>query len=211
VECPAGKTSTGSHDASGGNTACEATLCSVNERVSGNECVACTVGKANPAGNDASGSDTTCQFDLGLRVQLRPGSRYDHETCQCADLTVEQTEELIDTIGTTHKYVLIGPFGDGRKYQYQYEDLETCTEASAYIAVTSGSCSGITSLALCSNAACKLGFADFTAVSDNRNGASNYPPYCYIDPLAPPSYLKFNDGTNTGTCSDDHKCACKAQ
>ena len=22
--------------------------------------------------------------------------------------------------------------------------------------------------------------------------------------------LKHNDGTNTGTCSDDHKCACKA-
>ena len=134
-------------------------------------------------------------FPNGFRVQLIPGSRYDHETCACAALE----EDVVPGAG----YYTI-TFEDDRRYQYEWKDLVVCTEASAYIEVTSGSCLGITSAHDCENAACKLGFADFTTISDNQNGA---PPYCYMDS----GFLKFNDNTNTGTCSDDHKCACKAQ
>ena len=37
-----------------------ATICSADERVSGNACVACSAGTINAAGDDASGADTTC-------------------------------------------------------------------------------------------------------------------------------------------------------
>jgi len=254
VECPAGKTSTGSHDASGGDTTCETTMCGENEKVVNHVCVECPAGKTSTGNHDASGNDTTCEaascnvtppangamgdcpatlasgstcqpvcnwnyvvngssscnmgtltpafceegIPIHTRVQLVPGSRYDHETCACANVTT--------TIFNDDDYYPL-TFEDGLSYEYEYEDLEPCTEASAYIEVTSGSCSGIMSLNECSNAACKLGFSDMTAVPDDRNGATDYPQYCYMEG----AFLKFNNGTNTGTCSDDHKCACKAQ
>jgi len=208
VACPAGKTnSPGGDDASGSDTTCQATLCGVHEKVSGHECVACPAGKANsPGGDDASGSDTTCQaaFLTGDRVQLIPGSRYDHETCACAELKLDIFEFLPKD---SAPWNLI-EFEDGRNYKYQYQDLQFCVEDSAYIEVTSGSCTHVTSRHVCSNAACKLGFADFTAVDDELTGSSDHPPYCYMDTVN--GVLKFNGGTNTGTCSDDHKCACEA-
>merc|ERR1719162_2025859 len=89
VECPGGKTSTGSHDASGGNTACEATNCGANEKVVNHVCAECPAGKTTNCSHDASGGNTTCEtsaFPNRYRVQIIPGSRYDHETCACASL-----------------------------------------------------------------------------------------------------------------------------
>ncbi len=60
VACPSGKTSTGNHDASGGDTTCDATTCGVNEKVSGHTCEACPSGRTSTGNHDASAGDTTC-------------------------------------------------------------------------------------------------------------------------------------------------------
>ena len=59
-------------------------------------------------------------FANGSRVQLIPGSRYDHETCACATLKVK----VVQNDG----YYLI-KFDDDRSYQYEWKDLVVCTEA----------------------------------------------------------------------------------
>jgi len=60
TECPAGKTSTGSHDRTGTDTECDATECGPNENVVSNECTACAPGKTSTGYHDASGADTEC-------------------------------------------------------------------------------------------------------------------------------------------------------
>merc|ERR1719181_1577703 len=60
MTCPAGKTSTGSHDASGKDTTCDATYCDTNEKVVNHVCTACPAGKTSTGKHDASGKDTTC-------------------------------------------------------------------------------------------------------------------------------------------------------
>jgi hypothetical protein len=47
-------------DASADPITCEATLCTVNQKVSSNACVACPAGKTNTI-DDASGPDTACE------------------------------------------------------------------------------------------------------------------------------------------------------
>ena len=61
VTCPAGKTSTGSHDASGEGTKCDATRCGPKEKVVSNVCTACPTGKISTGSHDASGEDTACE------------------------------------------------------------------------------------------------------------------------------------------------------
>jgi len=60
VECPAGKTSSGSHDASGEDTQCDATECNANEKVVDHVCLECPAGKTSSGSHDASGEDTQC-------------------------------------------------------------------------------------------------------------------------------------------------------
>ena len=58
--CPPGKTSTGSHDASGDDTTCDATACGENEKVVNHACTPCPAGTTSIGSHDASGADTTC-------------------------------------------------------------------------------------------------------------------------------------------------------
>jgi len=56
--CPNGKTSTGQHDASGGNIVCQATTCGPNEKVVNHVCTARPNGKTNTGQYDASGGNS---------------------------------------------------------------------------------------------------------------------------------------------------------
>ena len=71
VECLAGKTSTGSHDASASNTACEATKCGANEKVVDHVCVDCPAGETSACSHDASGSITTREWPLSAAPMRR--------------------------------------------------------------------------------------------------------------------------------------------
>jgi len=62
--CAAGSTRDAGDDTINGNTACDATLCDADERVSTNACVACDAGSTNDAGDPATGVDTTCEATL---------------------------------------------------------------------------------------------------------------------------------------------------
>ena len=55
--CPAGKTSTGSHNASGGDATCDATTCGANKKIVNNKCETCPAGKTSTGSHDASGGD----------------------------------------------------------------------------------------------------------------------------------------------------------
>ena len=75
--CPAGKTSSGNHSASGGDTACDATSCGPDENVVDHHCKACPAGKTSSGSHDASGSDTTCEassFLLYVSTEFSWGS-----------------------------------------------------------------------------------------------------------------------------------------
>ena len=60
VPCAPGSTRPAGDLATGADTACTATVCSANERVQGNACVACAPGSTRPAGDLATGPNTTC-------------------------------------------------------------------------------------------------------------------------------------------------------
>ena len=64
ADCNPGSTNAAGDDASGTDTACDATLCAANEYVSGNACAVCASGTTNAAGDDASGTDTACDATL---------------------------------------------------------------------------------------------------------------------------------------------------
>ena len=61
MECLAGTASTGRHDATGINTACEATACGANEKVTVVVCVECPAGKINTGSHDVPGGNTACE------------------------------------------------------------------------------------------------------------------------------------------------------
>jgi len=153
----------------------------------------------------------TCHacFLPGTRVQIIPASKYSGESCACSTLN-----ETVISGGDTHNFgwTPITWEDGGGTYGYKYKDLETCVEASAYIAVTSksASCSPITSEVLCGHAACKVRLAGpGTKASDDRqpSGKSYDPPWCYYEQ----GKVKFNvGGTNTGKCKRLDKCICKA-
>jgi len=138
----------------------------------------------------------------GERVQLILGSAFSGESCACGTLS--------DTICSGGEWKLI-TWEDGNSFKYQHQDLESCVEASAYMAVKSrsASCSHITSPLLCASAACKLGlsWAGDKAKDDGHTSARKHdPPYCYFENKK----LKFNAGTNTGRCGGYDTCVCKA-
>ena len=58
MECLAGKTRTGGHDATGINTACEATACGAIEKVIVLVCVECPARKISSGSHDVPGSNT---------------------------------------------------------------------------------------------------------------------------------------------------------
>jgi hypothetical protein len=58
--CPTGTSNALGDDASGADTACDATKCAVNHYVKSNVCTACPTGTSNALGDDASGADTSC-------------------------------------------------------------------------------------------------------------------------------------------------------
>ena len=64
VSCAPGTTRPAGDDPTGGDTACQRTLCPANQHVQSHVCLACPAGSTEPAGDDASGSDTTCQPTL---------------------------------------------------------------------------------------------------------------------------------------------------
>ena len=60
-------------------------------------------------------------------------------------------------------------------------------------------CDFVRSFSECEFAARELGLTDLTVIDDEQIGASNDPPFCYIEGKR----LKFNNfGTNTGSCGD---------
>ena len=77
---------------------------------------------------------------------------------------------------------------------------------TGYKVVISGStCTRITSLSECSEAAVALGLSDKTAEDDGSSGKNGDPPYCFFED----DELKFNsDGTNTGDCKLKDACLC---
>ena len=82
---------------------------------------------------------------------------------------------------------------------------------SVYELVTSGSCNWITTMAECETAARALGLSD-TSVEDDaaftEGGWSSDPPYCYLW-IGRETHLRFNVGTNTGSCNSGDNCLCK--
>ena len=58
--CASGMFNDAGDDASGSNTACDATLCGANEYVSNHVCHSCAAGMFNETGDDASGDNTAC-------------------------------------------------------------------------------------------------------------------------------------------------------
>jgi len=86
----------------------------------------------------------------------------------------------------------------------------TAQATGSYVLLTSGqSCeaegySYITSLTDCSAAATELNMADTSASSDNQNGKSYDPPYCYYEQ----NQLKFGGSSNYGSCTNSDKCLC---
>ena len=81
----------------------------------------------------------------------------------------------------------------------------------AYIVLSRGKCpSGteITSRSACSAAAKYLSLGDTSAVSDGQYSEhysiSSDPPFCYYEG----GELKFNEGSNSGSCSELDLCLC---
>jgi len=68
--CPAGKTSTGSHNASGGDATCDATTCGANKKIVNNKCETCPAGKTSTGSHDASGGDRHSRELSQWRMQL---------------------------------------------------------------------------------------------------------------------------------------------
>ena len=64
VELSSRPTNAANDDASGADTACDATLCGADEYVVNNACVNCPAGTTNAANDDASGANTTCDATL---------------------------------------------------------------------------------------------------------------------------------------------------
>jgi hypothetical protein len=71
-KCYSNTAATTTCGASGGGSRrfclCEAIVCSANQKVVGNACVACPAGKTSPGNHDASGADTTCEAVTGMCV-----------------------------------------------------------------------------------------------------------------------------------------------
>ena len=57
----------------------------------------------------------------------------------------------------------------------------------------------------CGRAAAMLGMADITATDDRQDAASYDPAWCYYESGS----LKFNDGSNTGPCTNYDTCLCR--
>ena len=66
----------------------------------------------------------------------------------------------------------------------------------------------IKSLSGCSIAAKYLNLEDTNATSDGQHSEyysmSNHPPFCYYEG----NELKFNEGSNSGECTDSDLCLC---
>ena len=75
--CAGGTTNALGDDASGADTACDATKCAVNEYVKSKVCTACAAGSTNALGDDASGADTECDADAAVKDDYSSASRSD--------------------------------------------------------------------------------------------------------------------------------------
>ena len=80
-----------------------------------------------------------------------------------------------------------------------------------YVMRSQGNCPAgaeIKSLLACSAAAAYLKLPDTSASSDGQHSSyysmNNDPPFCYYEG----GELKFNEGSNNGTCSDTDMCIC---
>merc|ERR1712194_500501 len=82
--------------------------------------------------------------------------------------------------------------------------LAAAGQAPNYFEVDSSGdpCPRITSISECSDAASELGLSDITASDDGQSGSRWDPPYCYFED----SSLKYNSGSNTGSCHAHDKC-----
>merc|ERR1719223_2485156 len=70
---------------------------------------------------------TEACFSNGKRVQIKPASQYAHEYDGCGTL-----DDLLCSDGTSTSIT----WDDGSTFHYQYEDLESCTQAPATEAPT---------------------------------------------------------------------------
>ena len=124
-----------------------------------------------------------------------------------ANAYTRDDNECPNEIGYTWRY-----YNSDDGWQDAGEGLEvqcvTSASDTSYVLVESSgvTCNHVKTLADCESAAEQLGLSDNTVDNDGQNGKSYDPPYCYFEG----DELKFNCGTNTGSCTSGDKCLCLA-
>ena len=135
MACPAGKSNAAGDDASGQNTACDATLCGTNQKVVNHTCVPCPAGKTNAAGDDAAGQNTSCSAHKCGMNQYVLG----HTCAQCSDGKVNNAGD--DASGQDTSCVALASPSSGPSPSAEELDTNWLLQSGGVKASTSAFCS----------------------------------------------------------------------